>query len=349
MSVLDERILSIKFPEETTRKLRPTGDVSFWKASEFRIFLVVSPIVLKNLIDKHVYNHWLLLVHGITLLLGNEVTGNDLKEAELALKKFVFGVENIYGRAELSYNIHLLIHLPQAVRYWGPLWAHSCFLYEDSIGRLKRFHHGTRGEANQILTSYAMQSVLKLLVLQENVKNTRVKFYIQTRQQKLQCTEKNPKMDNCILLGLSKSVKLPRVHEIELLKLLTMNNKKSVPSVESYDRMLHCSKLYSTKHYGQKFLRANYVISTRNNVCFVINYIIVFNEEVFLIGGKLSTKQLKKSVSAIGLLCKNILICENLESDDILAIRPIDIISKYIIIPDKDVTYLIPLNNVAEQ
>ncbi|GBM05749.1 hypothetical protein AVEN_234201-1 [Araneus ventricosus] len=353
LRVLNHRILNIKFPQETTRKLRSTNEVLFWKASEFRIFLFVSPIILKNLISKNVYNHWLLLVHGISLLLGNEVTTNDLEEAEFALQKFVYGVKDIYGIQEQTYNIHLLLHLPQAVKSWGPLWAHSCFIYEGALGQLKQFHHGTRGEASQILSSYAMQSILKLLILQENVKNSRVQAYIQNMQQKRHSTIRNPKINNCVLLGLQKSIKLPRVHEVELLKLLPMNNLKGLSSVVSYERMLYCNKLFSTKRYSQKFVRADFMLRIGQNICFVLNYIIVYNEEVFLIGEKLSTKKLKKSDNDIGFICRNILLCENLESDNVLAIRPIDIINKYMIVPfqdrDEEINYLIPLNNAAEQ
>lgn len=90
-----------------------------------RIFLVVSPVIIKNLICKSLYINWLLLVHAVTLLLENEVTRKILEEAEFALQKFVYGVKDIYGPQENSYNIHLLLHLLQDVKSWGPLWAHS--------------------------------------------------------------------------------------------------------------------------------------------------------------------------------------------------------------------------------
>ena len=353
LKVLNQRISNIKFPQETTRKLRSTDEILYWKASEFRIFLLISPVVLKDISNKKVYNHWLLLVHGITFLLKSKITNCDLEEAEFALKKFIYGVEDIFGRQELSYNIHLLSHLPQAVKSWGPLWAHSCFLYEDALGHLKQFHHGTRGEANQILSSYIMQSILKLLTLQDNVKNSRIKLYIQSMQQTHICSEKNPKIDDCTLLGIQKSLKLPRVHEVELLKLLPMVHKTSISRVISYERMLYCNKIFSTRNYGEKFARADYVVSTKENVCLILTNIIVYDKEVFLFGEKLSTKKMKKSDIDIGLICKNILLCENLESDDVLIIRPVEIICKYMILPfkdnDKDIMYLIPLNNVAEQ
>lgn len=76
---------------------------------------------------------------------------------------FVLDVETIYGLQEQSYNVHLLLHLSDAVKSWGPLWAHSCFMFEDALGKLKTFHKGTNGVPNQILTSYLNQSILKSL------------------------------------------------------------------------------------------------------------------------------------------------------------------------------------------
>lgn len=352
--ILDERISNTRFPKEVKRKLRSTNNILFWKASEFRIFLLISPILMKNLISKDVYNHWLLLVHGVTLLLGTEITKSDVDEAEFALQKFVSGVKEIYGSQELSYNIHLLLHLPQAVKSWGPLWAHSCFLYEDSLGQLKQFHHGTRGEANNILSTYVMQSVLKLLILQENVKNSRVHSFIENLQQKHHCSEKNVKIGDCTLLGLQKSIKLPRVHEIELSRVLPNGNYgRRISSVPSYERMLFCNKLFSTENYSEKFIRADFIVGIAGNVCLILNHIIVYDGEVYLICQKLSTKKMKKSDRDIGFICRNIVICDYLESDVVLAIRPTDIICKYVIVPfttdDKDITYLIPLNNIAEQ
>ena len=50
-------------------------------------------------------------------------------------KKLITGV---------TMNVHLLRHIPQCVRSWGPLWAYSCFALESINGVLKRQFHGTR-------------------------------------------------------------------------------------------------------------------------------------------------------------------------------------------------------------
>ena len=44
----------------------------------------------------------------------------------------------------VTIKIHQLLHLVECVRHLGPLWAHSCFPFEDLNGRLKKMFHGTR-------------------------------------------------------------------------------------------------------------------------------------------------------------------------------------------------------------
>ena len=48
-------------------------------------------------------------------------------------------------------NVHLLSHLPRYVKLFGPLWTHSAFGFEDSIGHLVKKAHGTHDIANQVL------------------------------------------------------------------------------------------------------------------------------------------------------------------------------------------------------
>ncbi|GBN35492.1 hypothetical protein AVEN_110229-1, partial [Araneus ventricosus] len=176
---LNERIHQLKVPSETVRCLRSTKDISFWKASEWRIFFYVSPIILMDILEVKAYKNWLCFVHCISLLLSNSVSSKDVSDAERSLKKFITGVKEIYGVQELSYNMHLLLHMPKAVSSWGPLWAHSCFIFENSLGKLKTFHHGTKGVPTQILSTCLYKSILKTAVLSlEKVSHSNVKNFI---------------------------------------------------------------------------------------------------------------------------------------------------------------------------
>ena len=59
-------------------------------------------------------------------------------------------IPETYGSENLSYNVHILTHLPDAVLNWGPLWSHSAFVFEDVIGVLKTMYHGTQLIPKQI-------------------------------------------------------------------------------------------------------------------------------------------------------------------------------------------------------
>ena len=47
-------------------------------------------------------------------------------------------------------NVHLLSHIADTVRNWGPLWAYSCFIYETMNGHLKKMFHGTKDMTKQV-------------------------------------------------------------------------------------------------------------------------------------------------------------------------------------------------------
>ena len=47
-------------------------------------------------------------------------------------------------------NIHLLSHIAECVRNWGPLWAYSCFQFEGMNRELKALYHGTRNMSQQV-------------------------------------------------------------------------------------------------------------------------------------------------------------------------------------------------------
>lgn len=55
----------------------------------------------------------------------------------------------------MSINVHLLLHLPDAVKELGPLWVYSCFHFEGQNGILKNLIHGTQKVDIQLISSYS--------------------------------------------------------------------------------------------------------------------------------------------------------------------------------------------------
>lgn len=48
-------------------------------------------------------------------------------------------------------NVHLFQHLPECVKWWGPLWVYSSFHFESMNGQLKSLFHGTRDMTKQVV------------------------------------------------------------------------------------------------------------------------------------------------------------------------------------------------------
>lgn len=155
-SLLDEVLLRIKPPNEVRRTPRSIEKfLALWKASEFRNWLLFySAIALKSVLPTSYYNHWLLLVNSIHLLLHKKITQDSVRICKVLVQKFIEGVSDLYGDSQCTYNVHTLEHVVEFVEKWGGMWAWSSFLTEDAGGRLKNQFHGTTYIGNQIFENF---------------------------------------------------------------------------------------------------------------------------------------------------------------------------------------------------
>ena len=155
VSDIDQELLAIKPPVEVTRAPRSVKDRKFWKASEWRSFLLFYALpVLNGILKKKYWNHLFLFVFAIDTLLQDAIKVRHVDVAEQALRKFVLNFEKLYGAANASFNVHLLMHLAASVRNWGPLWATSTFPFESFNGTLLRFFSGTTHVPTQIVNRF---------------------------------------------------------------------------------------------------------------------------------------------------------------------------------------------------
>lgn len=141
VNLISENLVSLKscIPVEFNRKPRTLNELARWKATEYRTFLLyIGPIVLKNVVDIAVYEHFLLLHCAITILLSQEHFKNFGSVAKTFLETFVLHSERLYGIEFLVYNVHLLCHLTDDVKNFGSLDNFSSFPFENYLGQLKK-------------------------------------------------------------------------------------------------------------------------------------------------------------------------------------------------------------------
>ena len=159
---LADSILSgIRHMESIMRGCRMVDSHKDWKASEFRNWgYLYSPIVMEALVRKgkfaqKFYAHWLLLLEGVALLDSEAITVSMIERADFCLRRFVMLIPELYGKNICTTNYHLLLHLPESVRFLGPLWRTSLFAHESFNQMfLKARRPGSKGQLFQIIERF---------------------------------------------------------------------------------------------------------------------------------------------------------------------------------------------------
>jgi len=139
-------------PCDFSRKPRSLFEYKHWKATELRLFLLYTgPVSLKGLLPPDLYANFLDLSVAVRLLLCHSSCIRYADFAENLLKYFVSCFCKLYGKNQLVYNVHSLIHLADDAKQHGALDHVSSFPFESYLGRLKKLVHRPKQPCIQIV------------------------------------------------------------------------------------------------------------------------------------------------------------------------------------------------------
>lgn len=159
---LNKRILSIKPVSEITRRPRSIFDRADYKGNEYRsLLLYYLRYCLVDLLPMKYINHFQLLSSSIYMLLGRNITPETRSLAETRLNRFADEYELLYGKDNVTMNIHLCRHAASSVDNVGPLWAQSAFGFETNNGVLVRSNKAKRDYLHQISWKYITSLTLQ--------------------------------------------------------------------------------------------------------------------------------------------------------------------------------------------
>jgi hypothetical protein len=157
--VIDQRYKELKTYSERNRKSdNITKMFSKMKANElFNVFLYDSKFILSCATVKPVYiQHFNILLNTIEILCSQKIRRSQIDLCEQNLDVFVQQFQELYGVTFMVFNVHLLKHLSDTVRMFGPLFTTSLFIFESINGVISRFISGPKGPVLQICTKYFM-------------------------------------------------------------------------------------------------------------------------------------------------------------------------------------------------
>ncbi|XP_039299877.1 uncharacterized protein LOC111054008 isoform X1 [Nilaparvata lugens] len=146
-------IASSHIPSEFSRRPRPLHTFKFWKATEYRSFMLyIGPVVLFKILPDELFQHFTVF-HVIAYILTSD-KGSDLSwrnYCQELISHFLHLSSSLYGREFLIYNFHNLTHLPNDVKNYGSLDRFSAFPFENHMKVIKNMVRSHNNAIEQVI------------------------------------------------------------------------------------------------------------------------------------------------------------------------------------------------------
>lgn len=140
LNKLLKQCISPSVPKEFQRKTFDVTDLTNWKATQYRFFLLYAGgIVFKNILPDDKFRHFLHAYAACRILCDEDAAVSRVGEARDLLRTFFDEMPRYYGIHSQAMNMHNLIHIPDDVEHLKmPLPMFSTFPFENYLGHLKK-------------------------------------------------------------------------------------------------------------------------------------------------------------------------------------------------------------------
>jgi hypothetical protein len=277
IKLVDKSLLGIQPPQNISRRPRSLSDRAFWKANEYRNFLLFYGFFcLRNILPSRYLKHFALLSSSIYLLLKDKITQSDLENAKRSLLQFVSRFQQLYGAMNMRYNVHLLIHIPDCILNCGPLWAYSLFHFEDNIGILVSYVQGNNEGNKQVISKYLLSQTL-VQALKRFERSATLSNYLKKTSSKrsVKHFEKNELV--CVL-GASKPYLLSQA-ETEICEFLNLNSSE----IFIFQRFVYKKYVFHSSEYSHNLASNDSVVKLLDGTIGCIKLIFRSNELFYVI------------------------------------------------------------------
>lgn len=200
ITVINARLTSIKPPKFIHRMPRTIEDLLHWKTSELKAwFFCYSIPIFSGVMSECYFHHYLCLVTSISILNADYICHENIEIARDLLNKYVKEFQDLFSIEHCSINVHQLVHLPDCVKNLGPLWAYTCYEYENLNRQLLQLIHGTGHIDTQIANSHSQ--LMKIPKLTECLPEGQIKEFCMKKKKKNQVKLIEKVYENCYCVG----------------------------------------------------------------------------------------------------------------------------------------------------
>jgi Transposase family tnp2 len=272
----DALVMKITPPTEITRLPEPLSNYKGMKASLkkslFCYFLI--PIMKALNVPQKYINNAFLMVYFFRKYLQSTLNAIEAAQARHCLQRFHSQLETLFTDTMMTFNVHIISHIPDICEMWGGLWDCSTFNYESKNGLLTNLHHGTVHQNDQIMRNFhRLRYVKRSEISKPDYTNNEVYQIYRTSIGGKKETKGSIRVGNCLLTiqGKSKILSQQLLHKIE-----KEIHSVPLPKAQPIKRFLINGIVACTKNYLRMVKRRNYVFKTNDG-----RYIAV--HEVFLL------------------------------------------------------------------
>lgn len=126
-------------PKEFSRKPRSLDELSRWKATELRQFLLyLGPVLLQNILSADHLLHFNALNCAMRILCHPTDCFRNNRYSRDLLIQFVETFKKLYGDENIIYNVHNLLHINEDILMYGSLDNFSAFPFENHMQSIKK-------------------------------------------------------------------------------------------------------------------------------------------------------------------------------------------------------------------
>lgn len=275
----------LKLPRIISRTMRSLTESDRFHAYEWKYLLLfcIYPI-FEGILGRKYLDHFLKLSEAMHILCSCEISAEKLDRADELLKSYVIEFEEIFGKENMVFNVHLLLHTTECVRTNGPLFAYSNYSTEDNLGHLVSFVKGKTDALSQIVNRYWLEKNL-FSHIQKSIDAKNYYEFIQYQHFK-----NITKTKKFLLVGKSRCA----IYDTDAMKQLQDLNFELNNETQIYRAVFLNFKIYfeSIKCSEPKLTNDSFVCIPEENIFGEILYVVLKNEEVFfLINNKYEIKE----------------------------------------------------------
>lgn len=121
----------------------------------------MGPVVLKPLLPASHYKHFLVFHVAVRILASPQHYHEYNVSAKDLLRYFVQEFSELYGKKQLVYNVHSLIHLADQCQDHGPLDQFSVFPFKSYLGRMKMLLRSSNKPLSQLSRRISEQALIQ--------------------------------------------------------------------------------------------------------------------------------------------------------------------------------------------